>query len=86
MDQTTTEKSWWEGTLDYVIRSAADSRYRQPQLQAGVSYVMDASGNLVPAGTNYRPAGQVVQQAAANPVILFAGLAIVGLLIYKMVK
>lgn len=79
--------SWWQDTLDFVVRAAAVKRFSTPQLQSGQSYYVDANGNVLPSG--YPAPGAMPQAAASalsNPMVMMAGLALVGVLLYKLVK
>jgi hypothetical protein len=85
--QTTAGASWWEDTLDFVVRAAATKRFASPQLQSGLSYYIDASGNAVPMGQPLP--GQYPMQGAQllnSPVVMLAGLALAAVLLYKLVK
>lgn len=83
--ETTAAPTWWEQTIGYVIKSAADSRFHT--LQPGVQYQVDANGNVVPMGVVNTPAAQsaaAVQSAA--PLVMLAVAAVGLYLIVKMVK
>lgn len=84
-DTTAAAPTWWEQTIGYVIKSAADSKFRT--LQPGGQYQVDANGNVVPMGVVNTPAQQsaaAVQTAA--PLVLLAVAAVGLILIIKMVK
>jgi hypothetical protein len=84
MADTTQQTSWWEQTLDYVVRAAADKNFRQPQLQNGQSYFVDQNGNVIPAGRP-TPNGMAPGMQGMNPLLIAAGVLIVGVLLYKLV-
>lgn len=79
--------SWWQDTLNFVVRAAATKKFASPQLQSGQSYYVDGSGNVLPMG---QAAPIIANQTAGavlnNPMVMLAGLALVGVLIYKLVK
>lgn len=79
--------AWWENTIDFVVRAAAAKRFASPQLQNGQSYYVDASGNVVPMGQAVAGATtQAVNAVATNPLLMLAGLALAGVILYKLVK
>lgn len=77
--------AWWENTLSYVITSAANAKYNQPQLNSGQQYIRDQYGRLVPAG--YPTTGQVLNTQTAMPAwAVFAALGLGAVLLLKMAK
>lgn len=86
-EQNQTGASWWENTLDFVVRAAAAKQFAAPQLQNGQSYYVDQAGNVLPMGA-YASAGsaQIANAATSNRWVMLAGLALAGVLLYKLVK
>ncbi|HJV86922.1 MAG TPA: hypothetical protein VJ698_15760 [Noviherbaspirillum sp.] len=82
-----TGTSWWQNTLDFVVRAAATKKYASPQLQNGQSYYVDGMGNVLPMG---QPAQIMPNQAAGamlgSPVVMLAVMAFAGVILYKLVK
>ncbi|KRB70492.1 hypothetical protein [Noviherbaspirillum sp. Root189] len=88
-DQTTVDSgpAWWQQTLDFVVKAAATKKFSTPQLQNGQSYYVDQNGNVVPTGQIInRVPGQLANTMASNPMVMLAGLALVGVVLYKLVK
>lgn len=79
--------AWWQQTLGYVITAAAKAKY-SPQLQSGVAYTVDANGNVVPVGVAHPSAttGGTANPSGAMQTQQILLLAVVGFVIYKLVK
>lgn len=84
-DTTAAQPSWWEQTIGYVLKSAADSKFKT--LQPGVQYQVDANGNVVPMGVVNTPAAQSAAAVQSMAPLVMLAVAAVGLyLVVKMVK
>jgi hypothetical protein len=79
--------AWWEDTLNFVVRAAAVKQFSSPKLQNGQSYYVDANGQVLAMGQQV-PLLQNQNAAAllSSPMVMLAGLALVGVLLYKLVK
>lgn len=77
------QPAWWQQTIDFVIKSAAVKQFQTPQLQSGLMYQLDQNGNPVAIG-QVHPYGTTVAQVTSNPLVLLVGVALVGLLIFKV--
>lgn len=80
-------RPWYVDTLDFVVKAAATKRFSSPQLDNGTMYYIDNNGNAVPMGqplTNGQRPGAV--GLVDSRVIMLAGLALAGVLLYKLVK
>ena len=80
------ERPWYVDTLDFVIKAAATKRFSSPQLDNGTMYYVDNNGNAVPMG---QPLNNGIAQPMGiidSRVIMLAGLALAGVLLYKLVK
>lgn len=89
MDETQNSggTSWWEDTLDFVVRAAASKRFASPQLQSGQAYYVDQAGNVLPMGQTVPGQLQGGTPAVLNsPVVMLAALAFGAVILYKLVK
>lgn len=73
---------WYQSTIDFVIRAAASNAFAPTQQNQ--QYIVDAQGRLVPAGSVLL--GTQVKATQQNPLIVMGAIAIVGLLLFKLVK
>lgn len=79
--------TWYQQTIDFVVRAAAAKRFASPQLQNGQSYYVDPNGNVVPMGQPLP--GQLKAGGLGvvdSRIVMLAGLALAGVLLYKLVK
>lgn len=80
-------RPWYVDTIDFVARAAATNRFMSPQLSNNTMYYVDQNGNTVPMGQPTMKGAAPAGVALLNsPVVLLAGLALVGVLLYKLVK
>lgn len=79
---TTTDVPWWQSTVDYVIKSAADDRFGNRQLQGYDGYSVDSQGRLVRSG--YPTAGNSPVGAGNNQMLVLGAVAI-GLVLLVIV-
>lgn len=74
---TTAEVPWWQQTVDYVIKAAANDRFGNRPLQGYDGYAVDSNGRLVRSGY---PAG-ALPVGTSNNQMLVLGAAALGLVL-----
>lgn len=81
---TTAETPWWQSTIDYVIKAAANDRFGNRPLQGYDDYAVDSKGRLVRSG--YPTTGTLPVSTGNNQMLVLGAAALALVLVVVMMK